>query len=124
MVKEKEFSTQTLIDNIVEGIQRKKGRDITIINLTDLSSPLCDQFVVCHGDSNKQVTAIAESVEEILKEELNLKTWHKEGYQNSQWVLLDYGYAIVHVFQHETREFYRLEDLWADGKFIRIEDEY
>ncbi|MBN1186374.1 MAG: ribosome silencing factor [Bacteroidales bacterium] len=123
MVKEKELNTKILVENIIEGIQRKKGRDITIIDLQALSSPLCDQFIICHGDSNKQVIAIAESVEEILKEELNLKAWHKEGYQNAQWVLLDYGYAIIHVFQKETRIFYRLEDLWADGKFTHIEDE-
>ena len=123
MVKDKEFNTKTLIDNIVEGIQRKKGKDITIIDLTELSSPLCDQFVICHAGSNKQVVAIAESVEQVLKEEMNLKAWHKEGYQNAQWVLLDYGYALVHVFQQETRAFYRLEDLWADGNFTKIEDE-
>ena len=123
MIKEKIIKTEVIIENIIEGIQKKKGQEITIIDLAELTNAFCDKFIICHGDSNRQVTAIADSVEEVCIENIHITPFHKEGYQNAKWILLDFGMTIVHIFQKETRNFYQLEDLWADGKFERINDE-
>lgn len=107
---------------IVEAIKEKKGHQIVAINLSEVEHSICEYFIICHGESLTQVGAIAESVEKKLKEEASIRAHHVEGLQNSQWVLLDYFDVLVHVFQEEYRSFYRLEDLWADGKVTRIEE--
>ncbi|MBE9467013.1 MAG: ribosome silencing factor [Bacteroidetes bacterium] len=114
--------TKQLVDNIIKGIQEKKGKNIVNLDITKLEQSIADNFIICHGDSNTQVGAIADSVEYFVKKELDEKPIHKEGKENSQWVLLDYGSVIVHVFQKEDRKFYNLEDLWADAKIQTIQD--
>ena len=109
-------------DLIVEAIQEKKGHRIVTIDLTNIENSICDCFVICHGESVTQVGAIAESIEKKLKENGRLRVHHIEGLQNSQWVLLDYFDILVHVFQEEYRSFYRLEELWADGKVARVDE--
>ena len=91
----------------------KKAVDVVVIDLTGLAT-VCDYFVVCHGDSDVQVKAIADSIVEGLHQE-GTRVWHVEGYSARKWVLLDYVDIVVHVFHRETRQFYRLEDLWADA---------
>jgi ribosome-associated protein len=119
----KETSTEHLIDAIVEGIQRKKGIDIVKIDLTKINHTECKYFIICHGNSNTQVDAIAHSVEDTVKELLNEKAWHKDGYRNSIWILLDYADIMVHVFQKDSRQFYDLENLWADAHIELINAE-
>jgi ribosome-associated protein len=115
--------TEQLIDAIVEGIQRKKGLDIIKIDLTKINHTECKYFVICHGNSNTQVDAIAHSVEDTVEELINEKAWHKDGYRNSLWILLDYADIMVHVFQKESRNFYDLENLWADAHIETIKEE-
>lgn len=115
--------TETLLQEIVEGIQRLKGKEIKIIDLNTIQHTECGYFVICHGTSNTQVNSIALSVEETVKEELGLNAWHRDGYRNSIWILIDYGDIMVHVFQRDAREFYNLEGLWADAKINIVEDE-
>ncbi len=117
-----ETETEQLIDAIVEGIQRKKGVDIIKIDLTKINHTECKYFIICHGNSNTQVDAIARSVEETVEELINEKAWHVDGYRNSIWVLLDYADIMVHVFQKEARKFYDLENLWADAHIEQIEE--
>ena len=105
---------------ILDAIKEKKGHQIVSIDLTEVENSLCDCFIICHGESTTQVGAITESIEKKLKEEASIRAHHVEGMQNSQWVLLDYFDILVHVFQEEYRSFYRLEDLWADGKIARV----
>jgi len=119
----KKFTTKKLVNIILQGIQEKKGKEIVNINLTELDNAVCQYFIICHGDSNTQVNAIANSVEEFVKKNLNERVDHKEGFENAQWILLDYTSIVVHIFQKEFRDFYNLEDLWADGKVIRIDEE-
>ncbi len=119
----KETETEHLIDAIVEGIQRKKGIDIVKIDLTKINHTECKYFIICHGNSNTQVDAIAHSVEDTVEELLNEKTWHKDGYRNSIWILLDYADIMVHVFQKDSRQFYDLENLWADAPVELINSE-
>lgn len=115
--------TKELLEEILEGIKKIKGKEITIIDLNTINHTECGYFVICHGTSTTQVNSIALSVEETVKENLGIDAWHKDGYRNSIWVLLDYGDIMVHVFQKEAREFYNLEGLWSDAKTIRIEEE-
>ena len=109
-----------LLAVILEGIQQKKGYDIVKVDLTVLENTFCQFFVICHGNTNVQVGAIAESVEERVREVFQLKPWHREGFENAQWVLLDYGDIVVHIFQKEYRDFYNLEELWADANVEKI----
>jgi ribosome-associated protein len=108
---------------IIEAIQEKKGHNIVTIDLTGVENSICDCFIICHGESVTQVGAIAESIEKKMKEEASIMAHHVEGLRNSQWVLIDYFDILVHVFQEEFRSFYRLEELWADGKVEQVEEE-
>ncbi len=116
------METKKLYDSIIEGVFRKKGKEVIEINLTGSEHAFCNYFIICHGESNTQVKAIADSVEKKVKEDLDQTAWHKEGTGNSHWVLLDFSDIVVHIFQKPYREFYNLEDLWADGKIQKIED--
>lgn len=104
---------------ILEAIREKKGHEIVSIDLSEVENSICDFFIICHGESVTQVGAITESIEKKLKQEALTRAHHVEGLQNSQWVLLDYYDILVHVFQEEFRFFYKLEELWADGKISR-----
>lgn len=91
----------------------RKAEEVLILDLTSVS-PVCDFFVVCHGDSEVQVKAIADSILEGLGRE-GIGVWHTEGYAGRSWILLDYVDFVVHVFHRDTRLYYQLEDLWADA---------
>jgi ribosome-associated protein len=114
---------EKLKDSILEGIRKIKGKEITIIDLNTIHYTECGYFIICHGTSSTQVSAIAQSIEETVGEETGEKVWHAEGYRNSIWVLLDYGEIVVHVFHEQARHFYNLEGLWADAKTIYAESE-
>jgi ribosome-associated protein len=113
-------NTRELLCSVIEGIRKKKGIDIVSIDFSGLKDTVCDYFVICHGESNTHVNAIAESVEDTVKSEINEKVWSKEGFENSQWILLDYASVVVHIFQKTCRTFYNLESLWADGKLTIV----
>ena len=112
-----------LLDTIIQGIFEKKGKEVINIDLTKLNYSICDNFVICHGDSRTQVNAIADSVEEKVWKELNIRAGHIEGKENAQWVLIDFIYIIVHIFQKEYREYYKLEELWGDAEITKINDD-
>jgi len=107
---------------IVNAIQEKKGHQIVTINLSEVENSICEYFIICHGESVTQVGAIVECIERKLKEEGRTRAHHVEGLQNSQWVLMDYFDILVHVFQKEYRSFYKLEELWADGKVTEVKE--
>ena len=111
-----------MINSIVRGILEKKGYEVVCIDLSQIENAICDCFVICHGDSNTQVNAIAESIEKETIEHLKVRPGSVEGMGNAEWVLLDYGHTIVHVFQKPFRQRYQLEELWGDGKVTRIEE--
>ena len=119
------ISTETnqIVEAAIEGLRRIKGKQITLIDLTSIHHTECGYFLVCHGTSNTQVDALAHSVEETVTEITGQKTWHKDGYRNAIWILLDYGDLMVHVFREEARTFYNLEGLWSDAKVTHLEDE-
>ena len=123
MVKQKtKPNTKEIVSAAIEGILRKKGKDPVSLDLTEIENSAFKYFVICHGDSNTQVEALADSVLETVKEETGEKAWHKEGLNNATWVLLDYSDVVVHIFQKEYRNFYNIEELWADAELTRYED--
>ncbi len=116
-------SAKLLLDTIIQGIFEKKGKEIINIDLTRLNYSICDNFVICHGDSRTQVNAIADSIEEKVKNVLNIRAGHVEGKENAQWVLIDFINIVVHIFQEKYRDYYKLEELWGDADITKIEDE-
>jgi len=115
--------TKKLLKTITEGIQEKKGRDITIVDLSKIDGTICHYFVICCGGSPTQVEAIAEEIGLQARQKCGEKPTHVEGLQNAQWVAMDYVDIIVHVFLPEVREFYNLEELWEDAKVTHIKNE-
>jgi ribosome-associated protein len=113
--KKEELST-ILADIAVKGMQEKKAKNIVLMDLRKIHNAVTDYFVICHGDSNTQVDAIAGSVEEEIRKAIGEKPWHREGFENAEWILLDYVDIVVHVFQKDQRDFYKLEALWADAE--------
>lgn len=115
-------NTKQLVETIVKGVQEKKGSGITIIDLNGLDGVICKYFVVCQGNSPMQVEAIADSVDDMLRKELNEKPVKVVGLENAQWVAIDYVDVMVHIFLPDTREYYDLEGLWKDAKQTVIPD--
>ncbi|MPQ45739.1 ribosome silencing factor [Marinifilum sp. N1E240] len=122
MTKKQEYNSEELVEAIIEGLQENKAVDIVKIDLRKIDSSVCKYFIICNGTSTTHVTGLADSVEDYVREKVNEKIWKKEGLQNAQWILLDYADVVVHIFQKEYRDFYRLESLWADASIIKIED--
>ena len=91
------------------------------MELNELTS-IADYFVICSGFSNTQVKAISDHIQDELRKN-RVRPWHREGYSNLQWILLDYVDVVVHIFQPETRDFYNLERIWGDAKITEITDE-
>ena len=105
-----------LNDTIVEAIQNKKGHRIAVLDMRKLSPKPCDWFIIAEGGSNTQVTAIADEVEDFVRKQTKEKPMAIIGRDNAEWIALDYGETMVHIFQREAREFYALEQLWGDAK--------
>jgi ribosome-associated protein len=115
MAKKSEVSIDSLVAAVVAGLQEKKGHNIVSLDLRSVGSAFADFFVIAHGTSNRQVDALADSVEEVVRKTVGDRPAHREGKQESDWVLLDYINVVVHVFSEEKRAFYGLEDLWGDA---------
>lgn len=112
---------EKLINAIVEAMDDKKAKGIVSLDLSGFDGAICLNFVVCHADSTTQVDAISSGIEEKVFEVMGEWPVRVEGRQNSFWVAMDYSDVIVHIFQTELREFYRLEELWADAPMKRYE---
>lgn len=119
----KTTSSKKLADIIANGMLEKKAQDVIVMDLRKLESAMTDFFVVCHGTSDKQVEAIADSIAEEVRKECDEKPWHMEGKGTAEWVLLDYINVVAHVFLRDKREFYGLELLWGDAKIKKVEEE-
>lgn len=119
----KQEEAKDLLNLIIEGIVKVKGKEIIRIDLKTINHSECNYFIICHGTSNTHTSAIAGSVEETVEQESGIKVFHKEGYTNGIWILLDYGDIMVHVFKKEARDYYNLEQLWADAKMTKINEE-
>lgn len=112
-----------LLALIIDGIENVKGENITIMDLRDIDSRSAEYYVICDGNSNTQVNAIAGSIQRTVSKKTSDKPWHVEGTELANWVLMDYVNVVVHIFQKDTREFYNLEDLWGDANITNIKTE-
>lgn len=113
---------QTLIQAIVEGAQEKKARGIVTVDLSHIEYAPTQAFVIANGNTPIQVDAIADSVREYVENKLGVRPYNYDGYQNSQWIVLDYGTIYVHIFLPEFRTRYNLEQLWSDAAITTIPD--
>lgn len=111
-----------LVEAVIEAIQDKKGMKIAVIDLTSIPGAIARYFVVCEGAVPTQVDAIGSHVVRTLRDTLKERPLAQDGFMNSQWIALDYGTVMVHVFLPELREFYRIEQLWNDTPIRYIED--
>ncbi|MCK4676965.1 MAG: ribosome silencing factor [Bacteroidales bacterium] len=123
MAKKKKNDSVELTNAVIDGMKKKKGLDIIRLDFEKIPNAMCKFFVICHGTSKTQVDSIADSVDEVVKATIGLNPWHKEGYENAEWILLDYADVVVHIFMEQTRVFFNLEDLWADTEKQIIENE-
>lgn len=115
------MDTEQFALNITELVKEKQGKGIKVLDIRKIST-ICDYFVICSADSTVQVKAIADNIDGKLSKN-GIKCFNKEGYEELNWVLLDYFDVIVHVFRTEMREYYNLEKLWGDAPVTEIEDD-
>jgi ribosome-associated protein len=107
---------------IIGGMQEKKALKITTINLSKIKNAICEYFVICHGNSRTQVEAIADGVKDYVIKNAEVRPWRSEGYENAEWILIDYVDVVVHIFREEARTFYNLEKLWGDAPVEEFSD--
>ena len=122
MPRKQKIDSTKLSEAIIEGLQKIKAKHIVRLDLSNLHNSVSTDFVICHGTSRTQVESLAESVLEETLNQTGDKPWHKEGFENAEWILLDYVDVVVHIFQEEKREFYKLENLWADAQLKEFND--
>ena len=118
----KELSSAELRRRIIDAIQDKKGRAITVVDLAAIESAPTQEFIICEGRTPQQVAAIADSVREQLLDQVRVKPYNYDGYRNAQWIVIDYGSTMVHVFVPDARSLYNLEELWNDAAITEIPD--
>jgi ribosome-associated protein len=108
---------------IADAMLEKKGQDVVSLDLKPIGTAISDYFIVCNADSTPAVCAIADNVEDEMIVKCKTKVVRQQGRENAFWIIMDYGNIVVHIFQTEYREFYRLEDLWADADVKHFVDE-
>ena len=111
------------LDVIADAMLEKKGNGVVSLDLKKIGTAISDYFIVCSAESTTNVSAIADNVEERMIADCGRKPVRSQGWENSLWIILDYGDIVVHVFQTQYRHFYRLEDLWADADRKEYTDE-
>lgn len=115
--------SEELSQLVAQGMLEKKAEDIVVLDLRKVKSAIADFFVICSGNSDTQLDAIAESVEKEVKEKSAENPWHREGTQQKEWVLLDYVTVVAHIFLRDRREFFALEELWGDAIITKVTPE-
>lgn len=105
-------------------MQEKKAADIVVMDLREVKNAIADFFVICSGNSDTQIDAIADSVEEEVHKASEINPWHEEGKTNREWILLDYVDVVAHVFKKDRRTFYDLEQLWGDAEIRVVEETF
>ena len=107
--------TTDILPLIIEGVYDRKGRKVTVVDMSDIDTAAARRFVICEGTSTQHVAAVADSIREYLLNEAGVRPYTYDGYANSQWIVIDYGDTMVHVFLPQTRQLYNLEELWSDA---------
>ncbi|MDI1322121.1 MAG: ribosome silencing factor [Algoriphagus sp.] len=114
------MTAEQLSKVIVKGMEEKKASNIVLMDLRNIKNRFTDFFVICSGNSDTQLDAISDSIEEQVSKAGEAKPWRTEGKSSKQWVLVDYVNVVAHIFLKDQREFYGLEELWGDAKITRI----
>ena len=114
--------TEELVKTIVEGLQEKKGKNIVTVDLTQLTGSICQYMIICEGSTPTQVSALSDSAWDFAHRKAGEKPLSIDGAQRAEWIGMDYGTVLVHIFLPELREFYNLENLWSDAKVTQIAD--
>ena len=113
---------KTIEELITEGVQDRKGRNITIVDMTAIEAAPVAKFIIAEGTSPTQVGAIADRVRDYVQRNGDIKPYNYDGYTNSEWIVVDYGDVMVHIFVPEARRRYCLEELWSDAVITDIPD--
>ena len=121
-LKGSESDSKIITEKIIEAIQDRKGKKITLLDMADIESAPAHTFIICEGNTPVQVAAIADNVRDFLLDEIRVKPYNYDGYRASEWIVIDYGDIIVHIFARETRQHHNLEDLWSDAETTQIPD--
>lgn len=119
--KRKGADSETLSDAIVKGMQEKKASDIVVMDLRKIKNAVADFFVICSGNSDKQLDAISDSIDAEVFKKFHENPWHTEGKNNKEWMLLDYINVVAHVFRKDRRAYYALERLWGDADITEVD---
>lgn len=111
-----------IIPLIIEGAQDIKGKAITVVDMSSIEAAPTPQFIIVEGSSTMQVASIADNIRDHLLEKAGMKPYNYDGYTNSEWIVIDYGPVLVHIFIPEARHKYNLEELWSDAIITNIPD--
>ena len=120
--KKSAVSSEKLGEVIIKGMQEKKATDIVVLDMRKVKNAVADFFIICSGNSDKQLDAISDSIDEEVFKALKENPWHTEGKNNKEWMLLDYINVVAHVFRKDRRHYYALEKLWGDADITEIEN--
>ena len=120
--RRKADQSEKLSQLIVKGMQEKKATNIVVMDLRKVKNAVADFFVIATGNSDKQLDAIADSIDDEVYKGLKENPWHTEGKNNKEWMLLDYSSVVAHIFRKDLRNFYALERLWGDAEITEIKD--
>ena len=117
------LKTEQVVNKIIEALEDNKAHRIVKIDLRKIENCFCSFFVICHGTSGTHIAGLTDAVEEKVREDLDERPFHIEGLNAAQWVVVDYGDIVVHIFEKELRDYYQLEDFWADAQITEIAGE-
>jgi len=124
MPRKKKITEEALLaDIIANSMIEKKAKNVVSLDFSKFQNTLFSRFVICHGTSRTQVEAIADAVEEKVLKASGIKPRYREGFHNAEWILLDYFDVVAHIFQEKYRNFYQLENLWADAEIKQFDSE-
>jgi ribosome-associated protein len=115
MTKKNQDDADSVLKSVVEAMQDKKAKNIISLDLSKIQNAVSNYFIICSAASKTQVDAIFDNVVETVKKNCDINPSHREGVSNAEWILIDYFDVIVHIFVEEIRDFYKLEELWADA---------
>lgn len=104
-----------IFKTIIKAIQEKKGEHIVSLDLRKIHEAVADFFIICEANNQPQIRAIADYIDDEVRNKCGERPYHEEGRENLQWVLIDYVNVVVHVMLSETRKFYKLEEMWSDA---------
>ncbi len=121
--KQRTLNSKELADLMRDCVLEKKGKEVVELDMRELTEAFCDYFIICHGTSTTQVKSIADFIVYKFKTELGEFPISQEGMKNAEWVLVDFGSVVAHIFLKDRREFYQLEELWGDAKITSYSEE-